>query len=140
MLGPINHIAIAVPDLAAAVSLYQNLGADISQAQHLPDHGVTVVFIKLPNTKIELLHPLGDNSPIASFLTKNPSGGIHHLCFEVSDIRDAGKKMAEHGIRILASGEPKIGAHGFPVLFAHPKDFCGTLAEFEQVAAPESPQ
>ncbi|MGO7335629.1 methylmalonyl-CoA epimerase [Rhizobium leguminosarum] len=133
MLGPINHIAIAVPDLTAAMSLYEKLGADISPAQDLPEHGVTVVFVKLPNTKIELLHPLGDGSPIASFLAKNPSGGIHHLCFEVTDIFGARQKLNESGIRILASGEPKIGAHGSPVLFAHPKDFCGTLVEFEQV-------
>ncbi|UFS80108.1 MULTISPECIES: methylmalonyl-CoA epimerase [Rhizobium] len=136
MLGPINHIAIAVPDLGAAISLYENLGAHVSKPQDLPEHGVTVVFIKLPTTKIELLYPLGEDSPITSFLAKNPSGGIHHLCFEVSDILDARQKLAESGVRILGSGEPKIGAHGFPVLFAHPKDFCGTLVELEQVTRP----
>ncbi|CZT37025.1 methylmalonyl-CoA epimerase [Rhizobium sp. 9140] len=136
MLGPINHIAIAVPDLTAAISLYEALGAQVSKPQDLPEHGVTVVFIALPNTKIELLYPLGENSPIASFLAKNPSGGIHHLCFEVSDIEGTGQKMQDIGVRILGSGEPKIGAHGLPVLFAHPKDFCGTLVEFEQVARP----
>ncbi|PYE31122.1 methylmalonyl-CoA epimerase [Rhizobium sp. PP-WC-1G-195] len=136
MLGPINHIAIAVPDLNAAIALYEALGAQVSKPQDLPEHGVTVVFIELPNTKIELLYPLGENSPIASFLAKNPSGGIHHLCFEVSDIDGAGQKMNDIGVRILGSGEPKIGAHGLPVLFAHPKDFFGTLVEFEEVARP----
>ncbi|NHT76862.1 methylmalonyl-CoA epimerase [Rhizobiaceae bacterium CRRU44] len=136
MLGPINHIAIAVPDLNAAIALYEALGAQVSKPQDLPEHGVTVVFIELPNTKIELLYPLGENSPIASFLAKNPSGGIHHLCFEVSDIDGAGREMNDIGVRILGSGEPKIGAHGLPVLFAHPKDFFGTLVEFEEVARP----
>ncbi|TCQ26077.1 methylmalonyl-CoA epimerase [Rhizobium sp. PP-CC-3G-465] len=136
MLGPINHIAIAVPDLNAAIALYEALGAQVSKPQDLPEHGVTVVFIELPNTKIELLYPLGENSPIASFLAKNPSGGIHHLCFEVSDIDGVGQKMNDIGVRILGSGEPKIGAHGLPVLFAHPKDFFGTLVEFEEVARP----
>jgi methylmalonyl-CoA/ethylmalonyl-CoA epimerase len=131
MLGPLNHVAIAVPDLAAAISLYEKLGADISSPQALPEHGVTVVFIQLPNTKIELLHPLGSDWPIASFLAKNPAGGIHHLCFEVSDLRDARDKMTAGGIRILGAGKEAIGAHGVPVLFAHPKDTFGTLIELE---------
>jgi methylmalonyl-CoA/ethylmalonyl-CoA epimerase len=132
MLGPINHIAIAVPDLTAAILLYKTFGADISEPQDLPDHGVTVVFIRLPNTKIELLYPLGDNSPITPFLAKNPSGGIHHICFAVDDIHVARKKMVEGGVRVLGSGEPTTGAHGLPVLFAHPRDFFGALVEFEQ--------
>jgi len=132
MLGPVNHIAIAVPDLDAAIELYKQIGGDVSERQNLPDHGVTVVFVRLPNTKIELLHPLGEGSPISSFLAKNPSGGIHHICFEVDDIRLAGKSATDAGVRILGSGEPKIGAHGLPVLFAHPTDFLGTLVEFEQ--------
>lgn len=136
MLGPVNHIAIAVPDLAAAIALYERLGADVSAPEDLPEHGVTVVFIRLPNTKIELLHPLGERSPIAAFLARNPSGGIHHVCFEVADIGDAGRTLAESGVRVLGSGEPAIGAHGLPVLFAHPKDFGGALMEFEQAATP----
>ncbi len=132
MLGPVNHIAIAVPDLDAAVALYKKIGAQVSAPQDLPEHGVTVVFIHLPNTKIELLFPLGDDSPIKSFLAKNPSGGIHHICFEVDDIEAASRKVSESGARILGSGAPKIGAHGLPVLFAHPADFFGTLVEFEQ--------
>ncbi|MFJ6328442.1 MULTISPECIES: methylmalonyl-CoA epimerase [unclassified Rhizobium] len=132
MLGPVNHIAIAVPDLAGAVDLYSKIGAKVSAPQDLPEHGVTVVFIQFPNTKIELLHPLGEDSPIKSFLAKNPSGGIHHLCFEVDDIEATGRNVSEAGVRILGNGAPKIGAHGLPVLFAHPADFCGTLVEFEQ--------
>jgi methylmalonyl-CoA/ethylmalonyl-CoA epimerase len=132
MLGPVNHIAIAVPDLDAAIALYQMIGAQISSPQDLPGHGVTVAFINLPNTRIELLYPLGEDSPIKSFLAKNPSGGIHHICFEVDDIHATSRKVSESGARILGSGAPKIGAHGLPVLFAHPADFFGTLVEFEQ--------
>lgn len=134
MIGRLNHVAIAVPDLAAASTLYRGaLGANVSEPQPVPDHGVTVVFITLPNTKIELLHPLGENSPIAGFLAKNPSGGIHHICYEVQDIIAARDKLKKEGARVLGDGEPKIGAHGKPVLFLHPKDFCGTLVELEQV-------
>jgi methylmalonyl-CoA/ethylmalonyl-CoA epimerase len=132
MLGPINHIAIAVPDLDAAVALYEKFGGRISPRQDLPEHGVTVVFIHLPNTKIELLHPLGQESPISSFLLKNPHGGVHHICFEVEDIHVATKTISDAGVRILGSGTPKIGAHGLPVVFAHPADFLGTLVEFER--------
>jgi len=124
MIGRLNHVAIAVKDLAAATAVYRNaLGAEISEPQAEPDHGVTVVFVTLPNTKIEFLEPLGVNSPIAKFLEKNPEGGIHHVCYEVDDIIAA---------RVLGDGEPKIGAHGKPVLFLHPKDFLGTLTELEQ--------
>lgn len=134
MIGRLNHVAIAVPDLDAAAALYRNtLGADVGPAQEEPDHGVTVIFITLPNTKIELLYPLGDNSPISSFLEKNPAGGIHHICYEVEDILSARDKLQADGARVLGSGEPKIGAHGKPVLFLHPKDFTGTLVELEQV-------
>ncbi len=134
MIGRLNHVAIAVPDLAAASAIYRGtLGANVSEPQPVPDHGVTVVFITLPNTKIELLHPLGENSPIAGFLAKNPSGGIHHICCEVEDIIAARDKLKKEGARVLGDGEPKIGAHGKPVLFLHPKDFCGTLVELEQV-------
>lgn len=134
MIGNLNHIAIAVPDLAAATAKYRDqLGAAVSEPQELPEHGVTVVFVKLPNTKVELLHPLGDNSPIAAFLEKNPSGGMHHMCFEVEDIRAATQKLSDEGARVLGDGEPKIGAHGLPVLFLHPKDFDGTLIELEEV-------
>jgi methylmalonyl-CoA/ethylmalonyl-CoA epimerase len=134
MIGKLNHVAIAVPNLAAATAVYRNtLGARVSQAQAEPDHGVTVVFVELPNTKVELLEPLGDKSPIAAFLEKNPSGGIHHMCFEVEDIMTARDRMIKEGARVLGDGEPKIGAHGKPVLFLHPKDFCGTLVELEQV-------
>ncbi len=133
MLGRINHIAIAVPDLAAAVATYRDtLGAAVSQPQALPEHGVTVVFVELPNTKVELLAPLGENSPIAAFLEKNPSGGMHHICYEVTDIIVARDRLKADGARVLGEGEPKIGAHGKPVLFLHPKDFCGTLIELEQ--------
>jgi methylmalonyl-CoA/ethylmalonyl-CoA epimerase len=133
MLGRLNHIAIAVPDLASASALYRNtLGAKVSQPQALPDHGVTVVFIDVGNTKIELLEPLGDNSPIAAFLRKNPDGGMHHLCYEVDDIAAARDSLKNDGARVLGDGEPRIGAHGKPVLFLHPKDFAGTLIELEQ--------
>lgn len=132
MITRLNHVAIAVPDLAEAAASYEALGAKVSDPQDLPEHGVTVVFITLDNTKIELLHPLGDGSPIAGFLDKNPSGGIHHLCFEVEDITEASAKLDERGIRVLGDGKPKTGAHGKPVLFAHPKDFQGALIEFEQ--------
>lgn len=132
MITRLNHVAIAVPDLAEASASYAALGAKVSEPQDLPEHGVTVVFITLDNTKIELLHPLGDGSPIAGFLDKNPSGGIHHLCFEVEDIADASARLGECGIRVLGDGKPKTGAHGKPVLFAHPKDFQGALIEFEQ--------
>ncbi|MBO3759841.1 methylmalonyl-CoA epimerase [Ciceribacter sp. L1K22] len=134
MLGRVNHVAIAVPDLTAATAAYRDtLGAKVSQAQALPEHGVTVVFVELPNTKIELLEPLGENSPIAAFLDKNPSGGMHHVCYEVDDILHARDQLSASGARVLGSGEPKIGAHGKPVLFLHPKDFFGTLIELEQV-------
>jgi methylmalonyl-CoA/ethylmalonyl-CoA epimerase len=134
MIGRLNHVAIAVPDLEAAAAQYRDtLGAQVGAPQDEPDHGVTVVFINLPNTKVELLYPLGDNSPIAGFLEKNPSGGIHHICYEVEDIRAAAEKLTASGARVLGDGEPKIGAHGKPVLFLHPKDFTGTLVELEQV-------
>ncbi|WP_298728310.1 methylmalonyl-CoA epimerase [uncultured Ferrovibrio sp.] len=134
MIGRLNHVAIAVPDLEAAAATYANtLGAKVSPPLAQPEHGVTVVFVELPNTKIELLHPLGDNSPIANFLAKNASGGIHHVCYEVDDIIAARDKLKAEGARVLGDGEPKIGAHGKPVLFLHPKDFYGTLIEIEQV-------
>ncbi|MBB4273926.1 methylmalonyl-CoA epimerase [Rhizobium mongolense] len=134
MLGRVNHIAIAVPDLAAATAGYRDtLGARVSQPQALPEHGVTVVFVELPNTKVELLEPLGENSPIAAFLKNNPSGGMHHICYEVLDILAARDQLTKSGARVLGSGEPKTGAHGKPVLFLHPKDFFGTLIELEQV-------
>lgn len=131
MIGRLNHVAIAVPDLAAAIRLYAGpLGAEVAAPQDEPAHGVTVVFITLPNTKIELLHPLGENSPIRGFLDKNPSGGIHHICYEVEDIEAARDRLKSEGARVL--GDIKIGAHGKPVLFLHPKDFSGTLIELEQ--------
>ncbi len=134
MIGRLNHVAIAVPDLDAAIILYRDtLGADVGAPQDEPDHGVTVVFITLPNTKIELLYPLGDNSPIKGFLDKNPSGGIHHICYEVDDILVARDHLLASGARVLGDGNPKTGAHGKPVLFLHPKDFNGTLVELEQV-------
>lgn len=134
MIGRLNHVAIAVPDLDAAAEQYRStLGAQVGAPQDEPDHGVTVIFITLPNTKIELLHPLGDNSPIDAFLERNPSGGIHHICYEVEDILAARDHLTASGARVLGSGEPKIGAHGKPVLFLHPKDFTGTLVELEQV-------
>jgi len=133
MIGRLNHVAIAVPDLDAAAAVYRNaLGAQVSAPQAEPDHGVTVVFVELSNTKIELLHPLGDNSPIQAFLNKNPSGGMHHVCYEVDDILAARDRLKAEGARVLGNGDPKIGAHGKPVLFLHPKDFCGTLVEIEQ--------
>jgi methylmalonyl-CoA/ethylmalonyl-CoA epimerase len=133
MIGRLNHIAIAVPNLAEAAQRYQSqLGAKVSDPQALPEHGVTVVFVELPNTKVELLEPLGAQSAIAGFLAKNLSGGMHHMCFEVDDILAARDKLKEEGARVLGDGEPKIGAHGKPVLFLHPKDFNGTLIELEQ--------
>lgn len=133
MLGRLNHVAIAVPDLEAGCQVYKTmLGATVSEPQAEPDHGVTVVFVELPNTKIELLEPLGDNSPIQAFLDKSPSGGIHHVCYEVDDIISARDHLKAEGARVLGDGEPKTGAHGKPVLFLHPKDFCGTLVELEQ--------
>ncbi len=133
MIGRLNHVAIAVPDLAAAAAQYrETLGATVGDPQDEPDHGVTVVFVDLPNTKIELLHPLGDASPIAAFLARNPAGGIHHLCYEVADIGAARDRLIARGARVLGDGEPKTGAHGKPVLFLHPKDFTGTLVELEQ--------
>ncbi|MEM5492166.1 methylmalonyl-CoA epimerase [Hoeflea sp. AS16] len=134
MLGRLNHVAIAVPDLAAASAQYRTmLGAEVTDPQALPEHGVTVVFIVLPNTKIELLEPLGEGSPIAAFLEKNPSGGMHHVCYEVEDILAARDHLKAEGARVLGNGEPKTGAHNKPVLFLHPKDFNGTLIELEQV-------
>lgn len=134
MLGRLNHVALAVPDLAAASRTYANLlGASVSEPQQLPEHGVTVAFVNVANTKTELLEPLGEQSPIAAFLEKNPSGGMHHMCYEVDDIIAARDHLMEKGARVLGDGEPKIGAHGKPVLFLHPKDFDGTLIELEQV-------
>jgi methylmalonyl-CoA/ethylmalonyl-CoA epimerase len=133
MLGRLNHVAIAVPDLHKASEVYRTmLGAKVSAPQAEPDHGVTVVFVELPNTKIELLEPLGDDSPIGGFLEKNASGGIHHVCYEVADILAARDHLKAQGARVLGDGNPKTGAHGKPVLFLHPKDFCGTLVELEQ--------
>ena len=133
MIGCLNHVAIVVPDLDEAASKYKLiLGACVSEPQELPDHGVKLVFVELPNTKIELLHPIDTNSPISQFLARNPAGGIHHVCYEVKDIFQARAQMLNQGARALGSGEPKIGAHGKPVLFLHPKDFCGTLIELEQ--------
>jgi len=133
MIGRLNHVAIAVRDITKAAAVYRDtLGAEVSLAVPQLDHGVSTVFITLPNTKIELLEPLGDNSPIAKFLERNPDGGIHHVCYEVADIRAARDRLKAQGARVLGDGEPKIGAHGKPVLFLHPKDFCGTLVEIEQ--------
>jgi methylmalonyl-CoA/ethylmalonyl-CoA epimerase len=133
MIGKLNHVAIVVPDLGRAAALYRDtLGARVSAPLDLPEHGVTTVFVELPNTKIELLHPLGEKSPIAKFLHSNPDGGMHHLCFEVDDIALARERLVKAGARILGDGQPRIGAHGKPVLFLHPKDFCGTLLEIEQ--------
>ncbi len=138
MIGKLNHVAIAVADLNQASETYRNvLGAEVSEPVPLPEHGVVTVFVNLPNTKIELLEPLGDDSPIAGFLKKNTSGGIHHLCYEVDDIHQAKEQLIGQGMRILGSGEPAIGAHGNPVLFLHPKDFNGTLIEIEQVCKSE---
>lgn len=134
MIGRLNHVAIAVPDLEKAAAKYRDLlGAEVHHPQALPEHGVTVVFVLLENSKIELLHPLGENSPIAKFLEANPSGGMHHVCFEVPDLADAAEALVKGGARILGDGKPKIGAHGLPVLFLHPKDFDGTLIELEEV-------
>lgn len=132
MIGRLNHIAIAVPDLEAAAARYRMLGAKVGAPQDEPDHGVTVIFIDLPNTKVELLYPLGENSPITAFLDRNPGGGMHHICYEVDDIQAARDHLIAEGARILGDGEPKIGAHGKPVLFLHPKDFDGCLIELEQ--------
>ncbi len=133
MIGRLNHVAIAVPDLAAAVSTYRDtLGAEVSAPLAQPAHGVTVVFVTLANSKVELLEPLGAGSPIAAFLERNPAGGVHHLCFEVDDIIAARDRLKGEGARVLGDGEPKTGAHGKPVIFLHPKDFCGTLVELEQ--------
>ena len=134
MIGRLNHVAIAVKDLKAATAVYRNaLGANVTEPTPQPEHGVTVVFVNLPNTKIEFLEPLGDNSPIAKFLEKNPDGGIHHVCYEVEDIIAARDQLKVQGARVIGDGTPKIGAHGKPVLFLHPKDFLGTLTELEQV-------
>ena len=133
MIGRLNHVAIVVPDLAAAAARYRDaLGAEVSAPLALPEHGVTVVFVELPNGKIELLEPLGADSPVRGFLDKNPAGGMHHLCCEVDDIIAARDRLRAAGARVLGDGEPKIGAHGKPVLFLHPKDFCGTLIELEE--------
>jgi methylmalonyl-CoA/ethylmalonyl-CoA epimerase len=133
MIGRLNHVAIAVTDLRAAVSVYRDtLGASVSDPLPQPEHGVTVAFVTLPNTKIEFLEPLGEGSPISAFLERSPEGGIHHLCYEVDDIRAARDRLIAAGARVLGGGEPKIGAHGKPVLFLHPKDFCGALVELEQ--------
>ena len=133
MIGKLNHVAIATPDLAGAAARYRDvLGADVSAPEDLPEHGVTVIFVNLPNSKIELLAPLGENSPIAKFLQRNPTGGVHHLCYEVADIMAAKAKLESAGVRILGSGEPTIGAHGKPILFLHPKDMGGTLIEIEE--------
>jgi methylmalonyl-CoA/ethylmalonyl-CoA epimerase len=133
MIGRLNHVAIAVRDIAKAADVYRKtLGAQVSETVPQPDHGVSTVFVTLPNTKIELLEPLGAGSPIAKFLERNPDGGIHHICYEVDDIEAARDRLTGQGARVLGSSEPKIGAHGKPVLFLHPKDFCGTLVELEQ--------
>lgn len=137
MIGKLNHVAIVVPDLAAASSVYAGtLGAQVSAPVALPDHGVTTVFVELPNTKIELLHPLGEDSPVEKFLANNPSGGMHHVCYEVEDIHAAVAALVADGARVLGDGRPKTGAHGLPVVFLHPKDFCGTLIELEEVGEP----
>ena len=134
MIGNINHIAIAVPDLETAAARWRDtLGADVSAPQSLPEHGVRIVFVTQPNSKVELMEPLGESSPIAAFLARNPEGGMHHICYEVSDIRDARDRLVDDGARVLGDGEPRTGAHGNPVLFLHPKDFCGTLIELEEV-------
>lgn len=135
MIGRLNHVAIVVADLEAAAAQYRDLlGARVSSPADLPEHGVTTVFVELPNTKIELLHPLGEGSPIRQFLERNPSGGMHHVCYEVEDIHAARDQLVARGARILGDGQPKTGAHGRPVLFLHPKDFAGTLIELEQAS------
>ena len=134
MIGRLNHVAIAVPDLIAAADKYRDLlGADVGEPQVLAEHGVTVIFVQLANTKIELMTPFGVNSPIGGFLAKNPSGGVHHLCFEVNDLVSSAETLVKGGARVLGDGKPKIGAHGLPILFLHPKDFDGTLIELEEV-------
>lgn len=134
MIGKLNHVAIVVPDLEKAVALYrETLGADVRQPHALPEHGVTAVFVELGNTRIELLEPLGDGSPVRGFLARNPEGGMHHVCYEVADIEAARDRLSAVGARVLGDGEAKLGAHGKPVLFLHPKDFCGTLIELEEV-------
>ena len=136
MIGRLNHVAIVVPDLEAGAALYRNmLGAEVSDPLPLPDQGVTTVFVELPNSKVELLHPLGENSPVANYLEKNPKGGMHHICYEVRDLKAAIAHLQAEGATVLGDGEPSIGAHGLPVVFLHPKDFCGTLIELEEVAA-----
>jgi len=133
MIGRLNDVAIVVPDLEAAAATYaETLGAKVSAPIELPEHGVTTIFVELPNTKIELLQPLGENSPVAKFLERNPDGGMHHVCYEVDEILTARDQLVASGARILGDGEPRTGAHGKPVLFLHPKDFCGTLVEIEQ--------
>jgi methylmalonyl-CoA/ethylmalonyl-CoA epimerase len=133
MIGRLNHVAVAVSNVAKAAAVYRSaLGAKVSEPESLPEHGVTVIFVELPNTKIELLEPYGENSPIAGYVSKNPDGAIHHVCYEVDDIYAARDRLKANGARVLGDGEPKIGAHGKPVLFLHPKDFCGTLIELEQ--------
>jgi methylmalonyl-CoA/ethylmalonyl-CoA epimerase len=133
MIGRLNHVAIAVADLDAAASLYRNmLGAQVSEPVPQPEHGVTTVFVELPNTKVELIAPLGEQSPLKGFLERNPFGGVHHICYEVADVRAAGRDLAARGARVLGDGDPKIGAHGKPVIFVHPKDFLGTLIELEE--------
>ena len=133
MIGKLNHVAIAVPDLAAAAAVYrETLGAAVSDPQALPEHGVTVAMVDLGHSRIELMEPLGEESPIAGFLKRNPAGGMHHVCYEVDDIAAARDRLREQGARVLGDGEPRTGAHGKPVLFLHPKDFCGTLIELEQ--------
>jgi methylmalonyl-CoA/ethylmalonyl-CoA epimerase len=136
MIGRLNHVAIVVPDLEAGAALYRDtLGAQVSEPLPLPAQGVTTVFVELPNSKVELLHPLGENSPVANYLEKNPKGGMHHICYEVTDLQAAIAHLVEQGATVLGNGEPSIGAHGLPVVFLHPKDFCGTLIELEEVAA-----
>ncbi|MGI9378704.1 MAG: methylmalonyl-CoA epimerase [Methyloligellaceae bacterium] len=134
MIGKLNHVAIVVPDVDEAAKIYMDqLGADVSEKTDNPEHGVTMAFVNLPNTKIELMQPLGEGSPIAKFLQNNPGGGVHHVCYEVDDIIACRDRLVDHGARVLGDGDPKIGAHGKPILFLHPKDFCGTLIELEQV-------
>jgi methylmalonyl-CoA/ethylmalonyl-CoA epimerase len=140
MLGRLNHVALAVPDVEAAARLYRDrLGAQVSKPKPLPEHGVTIVFVDLENSKIELMQPLGENSPIAGFLARNPDGGIHHVCYEVENIRAARERLKNEGVRILGNGEPKTGMHGRPVIFLHPKDFAGTLNIFRDLVAVSLP-
>ncbi len=134
MIERLNHVAIVVPDLVLAKTLYNDIfGAEVSAIQELPEHGVSMVFVTLGNTKIELLHPLGNDSPVGKFLNQNNGGGIHHLCYEVRNLEEAIDKLLQKGLRVLGDGEPKEGAHGNPVIFLHPKDFLGTLIELEEV-------